>query len=173
MAAKEQDPIKIFIVGGDTVEQFLIADAVGSALSMTHGFKKVAVFDMLHNETKIDTDVASICDAVDRLRPNLFNKPIHITPENVLSTESYSDKPIESNGNAVYYQPLRSKETVWPDASEQLKASLSFAPEQLTHKALVNLTRELDRRFMQLVEKVGFEKEHDLVDYAKLKEIEK
>jgi excinuclease UvrABC nuclease subunit len=46
---------------------------------------------------------------------------------------------------------------------------LLFAPELLTNKALVNLVRQLDRRFMQLVEKVDFERANELVDYSKLK----
>jgi len=170
MAAKEQDPIKVFIVGGDTVEQSLVSEMIGTALLDTHGFKNVKVYDIASAPVELVNDEANICDMVDRLRPNLYTKPFEVRVESVLAEHSRFYK---STSDAVLYQPLRSKGAVWSETSEELDASLLFAPELLTNKALVNLVRQLDRRFMQLVEKVDFERANELVDYAKLKEIEK
>jgi hypothetical protein len=66
-------------------------------------------------------------------------------------------------------QPLRCSEVHWADDKPQVKIALQFAPEHLSHDKLVEVVRELDRRFMQLHDKVTFERAHDLVDYESLK----
>lgn len=61
---------------------------------------------------------------------------------------------------------LRSKDAFWHDSDivELLKKDLKY----LNEEELRTLVSELDRRFMQLWDKVVFEREHELVDYSKL-----
>lgn len=65
-------------------------------------------------------------------------------------------------------QPLRCREVHWADDKPQVKIALQIAPEHLPHDKLVEIVRELDRRFMQLHDKVSFERTHDLVDYGRV-----
>lgn len=64
---------------------------------------------------------------------------------------------------------LRSTDAYWEPGSnvpDLLKRDLrTLRPDEV-----VELVTELDRRFMQLWDKVAFEQKHGLVDYTKLKE---
>ena len=63
-------------------------------------------------------------------------------------------------------QPLRCIRAHWSEG--EVKDLLQKAPEELTQDELLKVVRDLDRRFMQLWDKVTFEGEHKLVDYDKL-----
>lgn len=63
---------------------------------------------------------------------------------------------------------LRSKDAYWDAARPDITAALKLQPELLSHADLVHLVRELDRRFMQLNDKVEFERKHNLVNYKPL-----
>lgn len=65
-------------------------------------------------------------------------------------------------------QPLRSRDVHWADDKPTVKIALQIAPEHLPHAQLVEVVRELDRRFMQLHDKVAFEQAHKLIDYSRL-----
>lgn len=66
-------------------------------------------------------------------------------------------------------QPLRSKVAYWSKDQKEIIHSLNQSPENLDRESLINLVRELDRRFIQLWDKVAFERERNLVDYERLK----
>lgn len=63
---------------------------------------------------------------------------------------------------------LKSTEVPWPDPDPEIRAALSVAPEDVPKRILIRLLRELDRRHMQLQDKVRFEKLFGLVDYSPL-----
>ena len=63
-------------------------------------------------------------------------------------------------------QLLRASNAHWDEG--KVKELLKKAPEELEQDEAVLLIRELDRRFMQLWDKVTFEREHGLIDYGKL-----
>lgn len=65
------------------------------------------------------------------------------------------------------HQPLKAVKAHWDEG--KVKELLQKAPEELTQDEALLVMRELDRRFMQLWDKVTFEREHSLVDYSKLK----
>jgi hypothetical protein len=65
-------------------------------------------------------------------------------------------------------QPLRCRTVHWNDDKPKVKIALNLAPEHMTHDVLVEVARELDRRFMQLHDKVVFERDHNLVNYGLL-----
>ena len=65
-------------------------------------------------------------------------------------------------------QPLRSRTAYWDAGRPDILSALKVPPEALSHTDLVQLARELDRRFMQLADKVDFERKHDLVNYSPL-----
>lgn len=65
-------------------------------------------------------------------------------------------------------QPLRSQKAYWDAGRPDIIAALTVPPEAMSRADLIQLVREFDRRFMQMVDKVDFEREHDLVDYTKL-----
>lgn len=64
---------------------------------------------------------------------------------------------------------LKSKNAYWDEGRPEIIESLNQNPKNLEKDALVALVLELDRRFMQLWDKVKFERENNLVDYEKLK----
>ena len=64
-------------------------------------------------------------------------------------------------------QPLKAGKAHWDEG--KVKELLKKAPEELTQEEALLVMRELDRRFMQLWDKVSFEREHGLIDYSKLK----
>lgn len=65
-------------------------------------------------------------------------------------------------------QPLRSKSAYWDLGRPDILAALKVPPEALSNADLIQLVRELDRRFMQLNDKVDFERKYNLVDYKPL-----
>lgn len=65
-------------------------------------------------------------------------------------------------------QPLRAQAAYWDAVRPDIIAALKVAPEVMSREDLVQVLRELDRRFMQLVDKVDFERRRDLVDYSPL-----
>jgi hypothetical protein len=60
-------------------------------------------------------------------------------------------------------QPLKARLIPWPDADAELQDALSRDPRHLPHHVLVRLLKEYDRRLMQMWDKVGFERQHNLV----------
>jgi len=70
--------------------------------------------------------------------------------------------------NPESFQTLRSASAYWSSDRPDTIAALKVAPEVLSNDDLVQLIRELDRRFIQLWDKVTFERRHDLVDYSRL-----
>ncbi|AME28651.1 hypothetical protein [Burkholderia sp. PAMC 26561] len=66
------------------------------------------------------------------------------------------------------FQTLRSAKAYWSSDRPDVLSALKVAPELLSNADLVHLIRELDRRFIQLWDKVTFERDHDLVDYSRL-----
>ena len=64
-------------------------------------------------------------------------------------------------------QPLKAGKAHWDEG--KVKELLQRSPETLDKDEAMLVIRELDRRFMQLWDKVAFEREHGLVDYDKLK----
>jgi hypothetical protein len=60
-------------------------------------------------------------------------------------------------------QPLKARLIPWPDADAELQDALSRDPRHLPHHVLVRLVKEYDRRLMQMWDKVGFERQHNLV----------
>lgn len=76
--AKEQTNMSVYIVGGDSVERRMIGDMFHHNL-INGGFQSVHILDE-ENKTieTTDDDLPSLYDAIDRLRPNLFNTPIVI-----------------------------------------------------------------------------------------------
>lgn len=64
-------------------------------------------------------------------------------------------------------QPLKARNAHWDEG--KVKELLQKPPEELDKDEVMLVLRELDRRFMQLWDKVTFEREHGLVDYDKLK----
>lgn len=71
---------------------------------------------------------------------------------------------------SVNNTPLKSVDAYWDPANPEVADLLKQAPESLLKDDLVVLVRELDRRFMQLWDKVGFERDKGLVDYGRLAE---
>lgn len=65
-------------------------------------------------------------------------------------------------------QPLRSQKAYWDAGRPDVIAALTVPPEAMSRADLVQLVRELDRRFMQLADKVAFEGKYGLVDYTKV-----
>ena len=63
---------------------------------------------------------------------------------------------------------LRSQKAYWDAGRPDIIVSLKLPPELLNREDLLHLVRELDRRFMQLVDKVNFESKEKLVDYSSL-----
>lgn len=61
---------------------------------------------------------------------------------------------------------LKSTAVPWPDVDPEIRAALTLPPEDLPKLTLIRLLRELDRRHMQLQDKIAFERHHKLVDYA-------
>lgn len=66
------------------------------------------------------------------------------------------------------FQTLRSAKAYWSPDRPDIIAALKVAPEVMCNADLVQLIRELDRRLIQLWDKVTFERDHDLVDYSRL-----
>ena len=62
---------------------------------------------------------------------------------------------------------LRSANAPWHDT--EIPTLLRQPLDTLSQDQLIVLVKELDRRFMQLWDKVVFERDHGLVDYTKLK----
>lgn len=69
---------------------------------------------------------------------------------------------------SVNTAPLKAAEAYWDPAKPEVIALLGQNPEGLSKEDLLVLVRELDRRFMQLWDKVAFERQHGLVDYGQL-----
>lgn len=67
------------------------------------------------------------------------------------------------------YALLNARNAYWDPNKPAIIEILQSAPEMVDRATLVSLVRELDRRFMQLWDKVTFEQLHGLVDYNKLK----
>jgi len=65
-------------------------------------------------------------------------------------------------------QPLRSTVAYWDPDKPDIVSALSSNVDSLDKESLISLVRELDRRFIQLWDKVSFEQEHGLLDYEKL-----
>lgn len=65
-------------------------------------------------------------------------------------------------------QPLRCRDIHWNDDKPKIKVAIQLAPEHMTHDVLVAVAREMDRRLMQLHDKVVFERDHNLVNYGLL-----
>ena len=63
---------------------------------------------------------------------------------------------------------MRTKYAYWDPDSEIINL-LDKPPEDMTKKELEVLVKELDRRFMQLWDKVVFERENNLVKYELLR----
>jgi hypothetical protein len=61
---------------------------------------------------------------------------------------------------------LKVTEIPWPGADPEIQAALKVPPEDLPRSTLIKLLRELDRRQMQMQDKVAFERVHGLVDYS-------
>jgi hypothetical protein len=61
-------------------------------------------------------------------------------------------------------QPLRCTRAYWAEGA--VKDLLQKPPEELTQEEAILVMRELDRRFLQLWDKVTFEREHKLIDYS-------
>jgi len=64
---------------------------------------------------------------------------------------------------------LKSVVVPWDLSNLEMVAALKVPPDELPRSTLVKLVRELDRRHMQLQDKVGFERTYRLVDYNRLK----
>jgi len=64
---------------------------------------------------------------------------------------------------------LNAKNAYWSADKPEVIDALEIPPEKMSNEQLLLVVRELDRRFMQLWDKVIFERQHNLVDYAKLK----
>lgn len=63
-------------------------------------------------------------------------------------------------------QPLlKSRELFWDPNNVEIVAALKVAPQHLPKIILERLVKELDRRLMQMHDKVAFEREHGLVNY--------
>lgn len=63
---------------------------------------------------------------------------------------------------------LKSSEIPWVE-NEEAAQLVKADPNTLSHEDLVKLAKALDVRLMRLWDKIGFEREHELVDYDKLK----
>ena len=63
---------------------------------------------------------------------------------------------------------LRSVSAPWHDP--EIPTLLRQPPNTLSQDQLIVLVEELDRRFMQLWDKVAFERDNQLIDYTKLKD---
>jgi hypothetical protein len=61
---------------------------------------------------------------------------------------------------------LRSQKAYWDAGRPDVIAALKLPPEMLSREDLLQLVRELDRRFVQFADKIAFEAEHKLVDYS-------
>jgi hypothetical protein len=60
---------------------------------------------------------------------------------------------------------LKCRELFWDPNNVEMVAALKVAPQHLPKPTLVRLVHELNRRLMQMQDKVAFEREHNLVDY--------
>jgi hypothetical protein len=64
---------------------------------------------------------------------------------------------------------LKSTQLYWDPNNVEIIAALKVAPQHLPKIILERLVKELDRRLMQMHDKVAFEREHGLVNYDLLK----
>lgn len=63
-------------------------------------------------------------------------------------------------------QPLlKCRELFWDTNNVEIIAALKVAPQHLPKIILERLVKELDRRLMQMHDKVEFENQHGLVNY--------
>jgi hypothetical protein len=60
---------------------------------------------------------------------------------------------------------LKSAQLYWDPNNVEIVAALKVAPQYLPKIILERLVKELDRRLMQMYDKVAFEREHGLVNY--------
>jgi len=63
---------------------------------------------------------------------------------------------------------LKCRQVFWDPNNVEIIAALKVAPQHLPKQTLVRLVKELDRRLMQMQDKVAFEREHNLVDYTSI-----
>lgn len=61
---------------------------------------------------------------------------------------------------------LRSNQAYWDPAKPEIQEALKQDPTKLSKDDLVMLVKELDRRFMQLWDKVTYERENGFVKYT-------
>lgn len=62
---------------------------------------------------------------------------------------------------------LRSAEAYWDPAKPEVQEALRKDIKDLSKDDLVMLVKELDRRFIQLWDKVTYEQKNGFVDYSK------
>jgi hypothetical protein len=60
---------------------------------------------------------------------------------------------------------LKSSQLYWDPNNVEMVAAMKVAPQHLPKIILERLVKELDRRLMQMHDKVAFEREHGLVNY--------
>lgn len=107
----------------------------------------------------------------------------HIRPNYPTARATMTEMVRRLNGEAVQPvagvtrdtmvpRPLKAAEVPWPNAGDAFRAMLQIDPALLPHHRVVELVREMDRRFMQLWDKIGFERVNGLVDYSKLQQVE-
>ena len=64
-----------------------------------------------------------------------------------------------------YVLPLKCKEIYWDNDKPLIIDALKIAPENMNKETLVQVIREMDRRLMQLWDKVSYEKEKGYINY--------
>ena len=60
---------------------------------------------------------------------------------------------------------MRSSQAYWDPDKPEIIELLKKDPEQLNKDELIKIVKELDRRFMQLWDKVSYERDNNLVNY--------